>query len=111
MNAKKKINIIIGAGGHTKVIMSSLLRSKKKNFYLIDDKIKKKSYLSKYKNINEKKFLLRKNKNLDLYLGIGITIKDNKRTKVIKRYLKSGFTFKKLKIAQNLQKPSFFDEK
>ena len=96
MKLNKNQIIILGAGGHAKVIASSLLRQRKKNILFVSEKVQKNSYFSSFKQISEKIFLASKFKNSNIYLGIGIVIKNNKRNQIIKKYLKHGLVFKKL---------------
>jgi UDP-perosamine 4-acetyltransferase len=96
MKKKSKANVILGAGGHAKVILSSLLRLGKKVDYLIDDKIKLDSYFENYKSINEKNFFSFKDNNVNIFLGIGITTKKNNREKIIKKFKNKGLIFKQV---------------
>ena len=96
MKKKIKTNVILGAGGHAKVILSSLLRLGLKVDYLIEDKIKHDSYFEKYEFLNEKKFLSFRNNNINLFLGIGITVKENNRKKIIKKFKNKGLIFKQV---------------
>lgn len=94
MIKKKKLNFVVGSGGHAKVVYDSLIRNKIKvnGVISLDNKI---DSFFKCKIINEKLIFKKKVKG-NFFLGIANNANMLSRLKIIKKYLKANYNFKKL---------------